>query len=108
MARTEVLPSEARIVYLRSGGFCAFPSCTQEAIEPGTETDKPAFLGKIAHIVADSRDGPRGDHPMSYEHRDKHPNLILLCGVHHDLIDIQKFKYSVEALPKPWFRSVFQ
>ncbi|HMP57761.1 MAG TPA: hypothetical protein PKD86_00285 [Gemmatales bacterium] len=98
MARTEVPPSEARIVYLRSGGFCAFPGCTQELVEPGTETDKPAYLGKIAHIVADSRDGPRGDHPMSDEDRDRHPNLLLLCGVHHDLIDIQKLKFSVSVL----------
>lgn len=98
MARTDVSLPEARIVYLRSGGFCAFPGCKQELVEPGTETDKPAFLGKIAHIVADSRDGPRGDHPMSDEDRDRHPNLLLLCGVHHDLIDIQKFKFSVSVL----------
>ncbi len=98
MARTDVTPSEARIVYLRSGSFCAFPGCSHELIEPGSNSDKPAFLGKIAHIVADSRDGPRGDYPMSDEDRDKHPNLILLCGVHHDLIDSQKFKYSVSVL----------
>ncbi len=35
---------------------------------------------------------------MSDEDRDKHPNLLLLCGVHHDLIDIQKLKFSVNVL----------
>ena len=35
---------------------------------------------------------------MSDEDRDKHPNLLLLCGVHHDIVDTQPTTYSVPVL----------
>jgi hypothetical protein len=44
-------------------------------------------IGKIAHIVADSDDGPRADRQMSEDARRREPNLILLCGTHHDIVD---------------------
>ena len=66
--------------------------------EPGNTDDDAAFLGEMAHIVADSRQGPRGVSPMSDEDRDKHTNLLLLCGDHHKTIDSQPRTYSVSVL----------
>ena len=98
MPRTDVSEKVARIVYLRSGGRCAFPDCGRELVEPGNSADDSAYIGEIAHIVADSRQGPRGDSPMTDEERDRHDNLVLLCRVCHKVIDSQPFTYSVSVL----------
>jgi hypothetical protein len=98
MPRTDVPEKEARIVYLRSEGRCAFPGCGRELIEPGNTDDDSAYIGEIAHIVADSRQGPRGNSPMTDEQRDHHDNLILLCRVCHGIIDSQPLTYSVSVL----------
>src|SRR4051794_29707973 len=98
MARTDVSEKEARIVYLRSAGRCAFPGCGRELVEPGNQGDDHAYIGEIAHIVADSRQGPRGDSPMTDEERDRHGTLVLLCRVCHKIIDSQPFTYSVSVL----------
>ena len=98
MARTPVPEKEARIVYLLSGGICAFPGCNRHLIEPGNSADDPAFLGEIAHIIADSRQGPRGISFLTDEERDRHDNLILLCRDCHKIIDSQPHTYSVSVL----------
>jgi hypothetical protein len=61
--------------------------------------DDPAvMLGRIAHIVASSRQGPRGDFPIDDEARNCVENLIALCGDHHALVDGQPRTYSVGVL----------
>src|SRR3712207_148595 len=77
---------EWKMLVAASGGYCAFPRCDLNLVQPGTNQDSAAFLGEAAHIVADSRQGPRGRSEMSDADRDKHTNLILLCGMHHKLI----------------------
>ena len=89
---------EMKTLIALSGGVCAFPGCDKRLVEPGNGHDDAAFLGEMAHIVADSRQGPRGDSPMSDEDRDKHTNLLLLCGDHHKTIDSQPRTYSVSVL----------
>jgi hypothetical protein len=89
---------EMKALIALSGGVCAFPGCLQRLVEPGNTDDAAAFLGEMAHIVADSRQGPRGVSPMSDEDRDKHTNLLLLCGDHHKIIDSQPRTYSVPVL----------
>ena len=89
---------EWKMLAATSGGYCAFPGCDLHLVAPGADQDDAAFLGEAAHIVADSRQGPRGRSEMSDEDRDKHTNLILFCGVHHKLIDDQPRTYSVPVL----------
>jgi len=89
---------EIKALHLLSGGVCAFPGCGRRLIEPGTETDDVSILAEMAHIVGDSRQGPRGDSPMSNEDRDRHTNLLLVCGTHHKLIDDRPRTYSVPVL----------
>lgn len=43
----------------------------------------------VAHIVADSPDGPRGDPVLSKKLAKELSNLMLLCDAHHRLIDIE-------------------
>jgi hypothetical protein len=89
---------EMKALIALSGGVCAFPGCNKRLLEPGNADDDAAFLGEMAHIIADSRQGPRGSSPMSEENRDKHTNLVLLCGDHHTIIDAQPRTYSVSVL----------
>lgn len=91
-------PKEIKLLCLQSGGVCAFSGCGRSLIQPGTLQDDPTVLGEIAHIVADSRQGPRGTAALTEEERDKHTNLILLCGDHHKIIDSQPNTYSILVL----------
>lgn len=94
----DISEREWKLLATASGGYCAFPGCDLNLVEPGTDQDKAAFLGQAAHVIGDSRQGPRGRSEMSEEDRDKHTNLILLCGTHHKLIDDQPRTYSVPVL----------
>jgi hypothetical protein len=98
MPRTKVPDKEWKIVLARSGGICAFPACGKKLTESGGSNDETAFLGNVAHIVADSRQGPRGDAKMSDADRDRHSNLLLLCPTCHDRVDKQSRTFSVPVL----------
>lgn len=63
-----------------------------------TETDDPSIIGEECHIVAREDDGPRGNSTLPEESRDLYDNLILLCNIHHKVIDDQVNTYSVEKL----------
>ncbi len=93
--RQGILRKEANILCMKSGGICAFPGCGKSLSAPGSTLDDPVIVGQIAHIVADSPGGPRGQSSMSEQERDKHTNLILLCGEHHKVVDSQKLTYRV-------------
>lgn len=88
----------ARILYQRSGNRCAFPKCGKLLSLPGTESDDAVVLSRVAHIVAQKLDGPRGRYPLPLEERDKLENLILLCEEHHTIVDNQVHTYTVERL----------
>jgi hypothetical protein len=97
VART-IAEKEIKLLFAQSGGICAFPGCDRPLIEAGTSKDPAAVLGEIAHIVADSRAGPRGLFPITEEDVNAHGNLILLCGDHHKLVDSQPNTFSVAVL----------
>lgn len=98
MSRKGIPSKELKTLLALSGGVCAFPNCTTHLVEPGSSADDAAFLGEMAHIVGESRQGPRGDFPLPDDERDKHPNLLVLCGDHHKTIDSQPRTYSVSVL----------
>jgi hypothetical protein len=83
-----------KILWGRSGNRCAFPGCKIELTSDGEEST----LGEMAHIVADSPNGPRGESDLTPEQRDEYSNLILLCPTHHTLIDSNPEEWSVEKL----------
>lgn len=95
--RREVPLREKQLLFVRSGNCCAFPGCTQELVIEGSE-GSAVVVGEIAHIVGQSRQGPRGEGPLSEEDRDRYPNLLLLCGTHHKTVDTEKRTYSVAVL----------
>lgn len=87
-----------KMLWGHSGNRCAFPTCRINIVEDETESDDASIVGDVAHIVAREDDGPRGKSPLTPEQRDKYNNLILLCKIHHKIIDDQPLKYTVEEL----------
>lgn len=62
---------------------CAFPECSIPIIDHSANT----ILAEVCHICARKPRGPRFDERQSDEERHGFDNLILMCGVHHKLID---------------------
>lgn len=87
-----------KMIWGRSGNMCAFPGCKKTLVIDETSTDNPAIIGEEAHIVAQKPDGPRGQSPLSLEERDYYDNLILLCSVHHKIVDDQVNEYTTVKL----------
>ncbi|MBD2540597.1 HNH endonuclease [Coleofasciculus sp. FACHB-SPT36] len=85
---------DVKILWGRSGNRCAFPGCKIELTPDSAESS----LGEMAHIVAESPNGPRGDSYLTCEERDEYSNLILLCPTHHTLIDSNPEEWTVDKL----------
>lgn len=70
----------------RSAGLCQFRGCSERLTEDQLTRSSDNF-GAFAHIVAHSPDGPRGDKVRSPLLSDNIENFMVLCLVHHKLID---------------------
>lgn len=93
-----ISPTEQRKLFARSGNRCAFTDCRRVLTADGSPPDQIVILGEVAHIVAERPDGPRGDDRIPLEERNRADNLVLLCNVHHQLIDSQPATYGVQRL----------
>lgn len=82
----------------RAASRCAFPECRKELVIDATETDDESLVGEECHIVAREEGGPRGESELTKEQRDKYSNLVILCAVHHKVIDDQPGEYTVDYL----------
>jgi hypothetical protein len=54
--------------------------------------------GEVAHIRAKSSGGPRYDQGQSAQERDAFDNLLLLCPLHHQIVDADVQAYTVVRL----------
>jgi hypothetical protein len=79
----------------RAGLLCSFPGCMLE-LAPGEE--RPRLRGEMAHIVASSDLGPRGDPEFPVAERDRYGKLILLCPNHHQEVDSEETLYDIDSL----------
>jgi len=77
-----------------SGHRCAFPKCDV----PLVDESSGKVTGKICHIKARKPDGPRYDPNQSDEEKDDFENLLLMCPLHHDIIDSDPESYTVTRL----------
>lgn len=82
-----------------AAGRCEFLGCNKPLWRDGL-TWQEANLAHIAHIIAASPDGPRGDKELSKKLAKSFSNLMLVCLDHHELIDTKKHekKYTVDLL----------
>ena len=95
---SDIPANEIKILIAASGGRCAFPRCGKLLVTESPHGADSIFSGEACHIVAHSRQGPRGKSELSEEERNHHANLILLCQEHHTLIDKRLTVYSVRVL----------
>src|SRR2546430_13630141 len=90
--------ADMKRLLLESGGICAFPGCGRRLVSPDSVLEPGAVLAEVAHCVADSREGPRGQSELTDEQRNQHENLIVICPEHHTIIDSQPQTYSIQVL----------
>lgn len=83
-------------LFAKSKNQCAFPNCYNQIID----NDTGKVLGEICHIKAQKPNGPRYDNNQPDDNRHEFENLILLCSVHHKIIDSDIESYSIERLYK--------
>ena len=97
-------PSSAtqRAIWARSGGICARPGCGAVLYEDPVFFKTRPF-GELAHNVAASPDGPRGNTKRSPQLSDDPDNLVLLCPSCHTLVDKPGWQQDYpEALLAQW------
>lgn len=85
-----------KMLWGRAATRCALCRC--ELVLDKSETDDESIVGDVCHIVAESQGGPRGNSLLTIQQRNQYNNLILLCKVHHKLIDDQLNTYTVDYL----------
>lgn len=95
-------PSEntVRMLCSKAAGMCEFEGCNKRLFFDNV-TLSNFNNAYVAHIVASSAKGPRGDKVKSPQLSDKLDNLMLMCADHHKLIDIPStgpIDYPVERL----------
>lgn len=76
-----------KILWGRSGNRCAF--CRTCLVAEKTELDRESVVGDECHIHSPSPNGPRHEPTLSVEDFDTIDNLLLLCRVHHKMVDDQ-------------------
>lgn len=88
------------LLWGRSGNLCSYPGCNCKLIQDATPSDDESLVADCCHIYADSDNGPRANVALTQEERDSYDNIILLCKVHHKLVDDQRKTYNPELLKK--------
>lgn len=63
-----------------------------------TSTDEESVVGDESHIVSREANAPRYDPDFPDADVDSYENLLLLCKVHHKMVDDQKATYTAEIL----------
>lgn len=74
-------------LWTRACGRCQFAGCNIELLGDLISGAQSLNKAYVAHIVAETPGGPRGDAVMSPRLADDVENLMLLCDPHHRLID---------------------
>lgn len=88
MAKTQI-PNKTQVaLWAKAAGRCEYRGCNEDLIGDLIAGRENGKFGFIAHIVADSADGPRGDVIRSPLLAKDLSNLILLCAKHHKGVDV--------------------
>ena len=94
MSKTKI-PEKVKInLWVKASGRCEYGGCNDRLWEDSLTLAK-MNAAYIAHIIADSPNGPRGHEILSAKLATDISNLMLMCDKHHRLID----KEDVEGHP---------
>lgn len=93
------IPENVKIrLWGKAAGRCQYEGCN-EPLWYDDLTKAEFNSAYIAHIIADSPKGPRGDTILSEQLKSDLSNLLLMCDKHHRLIDkVDVAGHSVERL----------
>lgn len=97
MSITKISDRNKYLLWVLAAGRCQYRGCNK-SLREDIVTKKKFNQAYIAHIVADSSDGPRGDVLRSEQLSDNISNLMLLCDAHHRLIDNHEIEEHPEYL----------
>lgn len=92
---TPTLPTIKRLFAL-SGNVCAFPRCPNTLVDDASGK----VTGRVCHIKGRKPGAARYDPNQTAMERHGFDNLILMCPIHHDVIDDNPAKYTVAVLRK--------
>lgn len=85
-----------KILWAKSGNRCAV--CRKPLIIEPTHQDPESVLGEECHIRSAAKAGPRHDPAFPANEIDGLSNLLLLCRVHHKMVDDQVETYTTNIL----------
>jgi hypothetical protein len=85
-----------KILWGRSGNLCAY--CRKVLVEDATNLNDESVVGDECHMIGEKPGAARGHVGVGRNDLDEYDNLILLCKVHHKLVDDQPETYPVERL----------
>lgn len=88
MSKTTIPTRIQAALWGRAAGRCQYPGCNASLIGDLIAGREDGTFGFIAHIVADTPGGPRGDLVDSPRLAKSLDNLMLLCAEHHKIIDV--------------------
>lgn len=98
MAKTQIPQKIQVALWTKAAGRCEYRGCNEELVGDLIAGREDGKFGFIAHIVADSADGPRGDPVRSPALAKDLSNLMLLCAKHHKGVDVDYLADHPEAL----------
>lgn len=85
-----------KVLWGRSGNLCAF--CKARMVVDASEVNAESVVGDECHIISGAPNGPRHNPKFGQDSVDDLDNLILLCRIHHKLVDDQPETFTAETL----------
>lgn len=91
-------PHTVTKLWAKAAGRCEYDGCNKLLYKDDL-TSEDINRGFVAHIIAASPDGPRGDVVLSAQLVDDIGNVMLMCHDHHRLIDHEQVaEHTVDRL----------
>jgi len=89
--------NDEKILWAKSAGRCQYDGCNRILYED-EKTHHIFNFAEKAHIVANSKDGPRGDNILSDKLKRDPKNFMLLCDFCHKRIDEFIAEHGIDRL----------
>ena len=87
---------DRKILWAKSGNRCAI--CRRLLIEKGNKIDQESVVGDECHINGQKKSAARFVENHNNLRINSYENLILLCKIHHKLVDDQVHTFTTDYL----------
>lgn len=91
---------DIKILWAKAAGRCSMPDCRKVLVAEASDAvpSKSTLIGENCHIIGEKEASSRGRSILNDDDRNRYPNLILLCRIHHKIIDDDETAWPVERL----------